>query len=203
VETALRSQPAALDLARPDRLGKNAAGRALTLQRQVPEEYVNEATARYAEPRQAQERGTLSALVFRVGPEWLALPTALIDEVAGPCSPHSLPRRRSGALQGVVNVRGELLACVSLALLLGIGGVAASPVQSGRLLVLRQHQRRLACPVDEIDGIARYHKHELRRPPVTLDSARAYTQALLPRPQHSAGLLDDARLLRALEQSLA
>lgn len=35
MEAALRSQPAALDLARPDRLGKNAAGRALTAIRRL------------------------------------------------------------------------------------------------------------------------------------------------------------------------
>ena len=175
------------------------------LQREVPEDYVCEATLRYARPLQSKEHGELSALVFRVGSEWLALPTALIDEVAEARPRHSLPQRRSGALEGIVNVRGELLACVSLQRLLGIEAAPApaTPARGSRLLVLRQRHRRLACPVDEVASVLRYHERELQPPPATLDPTVAYTRALLPCPCGRAGLLDAERLLRALERSVA
>ncbi len=38
---------------------------------------------------------------------------------------HSLPHRRSGVMLGLANVRGELLICVSLAMLLGVAPAAA------------------------------------------------------------------------------
>jgi chemotaxis-related protein WspD len=173
------------------------------LQREVPEDYVREATLRYARPLQSQEHGERWVLVFRVGPEWLALPTALIDEVAEARPRHSLPQRRSCALEGIVNVRGELLACVSIQRLLAIEAAPATAARGGRLLVLRQRHHRLACPVEMVYGVVRYHERELQPPPATLNAAVAYTQALLPCPCGSAGLLDAERLLRALERSLA
>jgi chemotaxis-related protein WspD len=38
-----------------------------------------------------------------------------LDEIVGPRPVHSLPHRRNPALLGLVNVRGELVICVSLA----------------------------------------------------------------------------------------
>src|SRR5207342_2805701 len=78
-------------------------------------------TARlYAADKQAASRGTHSAFVFRVGNEWLAITTSVVDEVADLRAIHSLPHRRSGVVLGLANVRGELLVCVSLAQLLGV-----------------------------------------------------------------------------------
>ena len=48
------------------------------------------------------------------------MPTSVIAEVAERRVIHSLPHRRTGIVLGVVNVRGELLVCVSLAQLLGV-----------------------------------------------------------------------------------
>ena len=90
------------------------------VQRELPEGYVQEATRHYAAPIERQALATQAAMVLRIGAEWLALPAALADEVAEPRPHHSLPHRRSGALLGVVNVRGQLLPCVALAPLLGI-----------------------------------------------------------------------------------
>ena len=59
-------------------------------------------------------------MIFRVGTEWLALPAAAIQEVSNLRPVHRVPHRTSGVLLGVVNVRGELLICVSLARVFGI-----------------------------------------------------------------------------------
>lgn len=174
-------------------------------QRKVPDEYVREATANYSLPLQSRQRDGDSVLVFGIGAEWLALPTALFDEVVEPRKPHSLPMRRSGALLGVVNVRGELLACVSLAVLLGIDVQAGESGPGARMLVLHPPLgRRLACPVDSVHGVWTYGQTDLAGPPLTVNpAALRYTRALLQWQQHTIGLIDHGPLLQAVERSLA
>jgi chemotaxis-related protein WspD len=177
------------------------------LQRGAPAGYLRDATAHYAAEQEGGEAGSRAVLVFRVGPEWLGLPCPLLDEIAE-CSPrHPLPHRRSGALLGIVNVRGELLICVSIAAVLGTaaaesgGSRRAGPA---RMLVLRHGEGRLACPVDEVHGVQRFHPRELQALPATVSKAAArYTQAVLPWGERSVGVLDDELLLYTLGRSLA
>jgi hypothetical protein len=68
-------------------------------------------------------------MVFRVGDEWLALPTATLGEVTAPALVHSLPHRRHAALIGVAAVRGALLTCISLALLFGESAEPTEPTE--------------------------------------------------------------------------
>lgn len=76
---------------------------------------------------------TRSILVFRLGEEWFGLATGSLVEVA-PMNPiHSLPHQRSRALQGVTNVRGALVACLSLGELLDLEPGAA-PVSERRVV---------------------------------------------------------------------
>jgi chemotaxis-related protein WspD len=181
------------------------AARPRPAQRALPEDYVHEATRHVATPLERQALAAHAAMVLRIGAEWLALPAALADEVAEPRPHHSLPHRRSGALLGVVNVRGQLLPCVALAALLGIEPAGdGDDRRRARLLVLRQRQHRLACPADEVHGLLRYGDDELQPLPATLPGVLAHARALLPLAggRHAA-LLDEQRLLSALERSLA
>lgn len=89
-------------------------------------------TEHFAQKRKLAAPARRSALLFRINAEWLALPTPAFQEVAERRPVHSLPHRRQGIVLGLVNVRGELLICVSLGRLLGLAG---SP--------LREHSARL------------------------------------------------------------
>ena len=68
---------------------------------------------------------TRSLLMFRLGEEWLGLATRSLVEVAPLQAIHSLPHQRSRALLGVANVRGALVACLSLVELLGLDGTGS------------------------------------------------------------------------------
>ena len=68
-----------------------------------------------------------SLLLFRLGEEWLALATRCLAEVAPVQPVHSLPHQRSRVLQGVANVRGALVPCLSLSDLLGLELTQAAP----------------------------------------------------------------------------
>ncbi|OWT70403.1 MULTISPECIES: chemotaxis protein CheW [unclassified Achromobacter] len=156
---------------------------------------------------------TVSALVFRLGAEWLALPTSTLTEVATMRAIHTLPRR-SGVVTGVCNIRGRLLACISLPVLLGLSTQApavAAPVPSAtsaasarapRLLILNSTPRAVVVPVDEVEGIHAYDADALSPVPATLGAER-YTRAIARHGERTIGVLDGERLLRAIDRSLA
>lgn len=190
----------------------SSAGR--LLHGEPPEDYVQEWTERLAQPRVTTEAETASALIFRLGREWFALRAAVLQEVAEPRPIHSVPHRRGGVLAGLVNIRGELLVCVSLSEVLGLarGNAALAPNGAAnpdgrrvyeRLLVVSTDGGRLAFPVCEIHGVEPYAPENLRPVPVTLAlSGTRYTRHLLPWGERSVGFLDDAPLFHHLNRSL-
>jgi chemotaxis-related protein WspD len=174
----------------------------------VPTEYLAEWTRHVAEPKPLRDPDSRSAFLFRLGKEWLALPTATLIEVAEPRAHHTLPHRRSGAVLGLVNVRGELLVCVSLSELLKLETTvpAAGSVRRElpRLLVCEQDGCRAAFPVDEAHGVHRYQPRQLLPVPSTLSKAAAsYTTAMLPWERGSVGCLDEQLLFYTIRRSLA
>ncbi|SOZ39004.1 chemotaxis protein CheW [Cupriavidus neocaledonicus] len=154
---------------------------------------------------QAQDANALACLVFRIGDEWLALPTAALGEVTAPCPVHALPHRRDAAVLGLAAVRGNLLACLSLAHLFDTGAARAEPDAAGsRFLILGQGRAAIALPVAEIAGIVRVRRAALQPLPATLARGSArYTQALFVDQGRSVGLLDAAQVRQALTRSLA
>lgn len=174
---------------------------ALTLLDREPADPSAATTGHFAEVTPAGESGTHSAIVFRIGVEWFALPTLSLHEVLGLRAIHSLPHRRNPTLLGLANVRGQLVPCVSIARVLT--GDAA-PIREGRLIVVRHAGGRLAFPVDEVQHIHRYHADALESVPVTVaQSASAYTTGLLSWQDRKIGLLDGPLLVEALNRSLA
>lgn len=158
------------------------------------------ATGQFAAVTPGEEGGTESAVIFRVGTEWFALSTLLLDEIVGLRPIHSIPHRRNPALLGLANVRGELVACISIARLL-IGEAAPSP--QGRLIVVRHASGRLAFPVDEVQHTHRYRLDEMKPVPATVaKSASSFTKGLLSWRDRSVGCLDERLLLDALNRSL-
>ena len=110
---------------------------ALTLlDRELPPEHLAEWTAHFAGRKKLEEPDTHSAIIFRIASEWFALSTLALDEVAEPRTIHSLPHLRSSIVLGLVNVRGELLICVSLAKMLRLGETTSVDAERKTL----QHQ---------------------------------------------------------------
>ncbi|AKJ98801.1 chemotaxis protein CheW [Pseudomonas sp. MS646] len=146
---------------------------------------------------------TRSLLMFRLGEEWLGLTTRSLVEVA-PLQPiHSLPHQRSRALLGVANVRGALVACLSLAELLDLepGGITASGARSQpRMLIVAAKGGAVVVPVDEVDGI---HAIDERILANASPSAGKYTRGVLPYKGRSLRWLDEEQLLSAVTRSLS
>jgi len=149
-----------------------------------------------------ESRAGRSLLLFRLGEEWLALATACLAEIAPVQPVHSLPHQRSRVLQGVANVRGALVPCLSLSELLGLA-LGPEQARSGRsmprLLILAAAGGPVVLAVDEIDGI---HRLDTALPGAPQDCA-PYTAAVLQWRGRSVRVLDDQQLLSAVQRSLS
>jgi chemotaxis-related protein WspD len=149
-----------------------------------------------------------SFLVFRIGAEWLALPTPIFKRIVQTRPIHTLPHRQHRAVLGVVNVQGELLVCLSLAHLLGFeAGTAARDDRVRhdlpRLLVVSRAEEHAVFPVDQVDGVHRFASSTFCAPPATLSqTAAAHTRAVALWRGTSVGLLDADALFDTLNRSL-
>ena len=132
--------------------------------------------------------------------------TQAFQEVAEHRPVHSLPHRQRGIVLGLVNIRGELLICVSLGHLLGLEHAPSGQTVRrtyDRLLVIGWDGNRLVFPADEVRGIHRFQMSEVKEPPATLaKSDSSYTQGLLSWSGRTVGLLDADRLFSSLNRSL-
>jgi chemotaxis-related protein WspD len=149
---------------------------------------------------------TRSLLMFRLGEEWLGLVTRSLVEVAPLQTIHSLPHQRSRALLGVANVRGALVACLSLVELLGLD--ATNTVASGtrvmpRMLIIAARGGPVVVPVDEVDGIHAIDERILEAASQSGTQASAkYTRGVLQFKGRSLRWLDEEQLMSAVTRSL-
>ncbi|MCY1538367.1 CheW-like domain protein [compost metagenome] len=145
--------------------------------------------------------------MFRLGEEWLGLATRSLVEVAAMGPIHSLPHQRSLTLLGVTNVRGALVACLSLAEVLGLekGGAAATDRRIvPRLLIFASQGGPLVAPVDEVDGIHGIPLDAVVEPGRAADlAARQFASGVVQWRGRSITLLDEDLLLQAMARSLA
>jgi chemotaxis-related protein WspD len=187
------------------------AAAATLLNRETPEGYLESWTERIARPTLPKLADTRSVVIFRIGSEWLALPTSVFEEVIELRPVHTLPHRKDALVRGLVMVRGELLICISLPHLLGVeeDGSAVSQRQHGqtvyeRMLVLSRNGERVVFSVHEVHVGVRYHPDNLKPAPSTVaQSAVRYTSGLLDWENRHVGVLDEELVFHILNRQLA
>jgi chemotaxis-related protein WspD len=178
-----------------------AAGRRF-LDAPSPDGYLAEWTTRLAARDDMREGDETSVLVFRLGDEWLALPVAVLVEVTRPRAVHRVPHR-GGLLAGMANIRGELLLCVRLDLILGVSTPADADADLKRFVVIRRQAENWVFAADEVDQVHRVLLPDLTSAAPTL--ARSHgklTRGVFPHANRSVGLLDDGRLFQTLRERL-
>jgi chemotaxis-related protein WspD len=172
------------------------------LDREVSAEYLAQWTAHVATERKTVQQDTRSVVIFRIDKEWFAISAEILQEVMGQFTVRTLPGARSSMIRGLVNIRGELLLCIALEVLLGIGSIR--PRTAGdRLLIFSRD--RFAVPVSEVYGLHKYHPGELRPAPAVLRKASSgsFTSGILPWRDGTVACLDEGLLLYALNKGLA
>ena len=166
-------------------------------------ETVDEAS--FAEDRQPDplaDGETLSVLIFRIGQNWLALPSTLLLEVSLPVPVHGLPYPRNRSLRGLCNVRGTLVPCMALDLVLGLT-TETTPQDRPHMLILDTPGGPLVTEVQTVEGIYAIPLAKLQK--TGHASGLAVSQlasAVMQWRQHSITVLHADRLLQALSRSL-
>jgi len=192
------------------------------LERDAPPGYIDEWTDLFARPQgsttlpqleaaTAQTEETRSVIIFRLGEEWLALPAHLFQEVTQPSAIHTIPHRSNEVLLGIVNIRGEVLLCISLHHLLGLEenstsqlAIASDSLVRDRMVAVEVQGNRWVFTVDEISSIHRFGADELRPAPATVTQAsQTYTQATLDWQGRKVSCLDDELLFYTLNRRIA
>lgn len=150
----------------------------------------------------------ISVIIFRLGNERLALPVKMLQEVTSPCVIQPLPHRSNELFLGLVNIRGEILLCVSLSHLLTLETTApesalVTTTQSQRMMVAGQGSDKWVFPVDEVHGVYRFALKELRDTPVVITKAtEAYTQGIIYWQGKQVNYLDSELLFYTLNQKI-
>ncbi|UVW27720.1 chemotaxis protein CheW [Massilia sp. H6] len=166
------------------------AGARRILARPVDEIYRADWAAELRQPRTEAEPPDASAVVFRIGAEWLAVASGMVASVAPAAAVHRVPHRSGGALLGIVNVGGRLLPALSLAEMLGIDEHQAAAVGGrhvfARLLILDCAGQLCALPAAELKGVVRYASARLAGPAATINKGLQ---------RHLAGVLEHDSLL--------
>lgn len=183
------------------------AGRGL-LDRDSWRDYRAEWTSLLAKNKTSRSRATHSVVVFKLGDELLALPTGIFREVIEPRFVHRLPLRRHKILMGLVNVRGEIQLCVSLAGLLGLEGgpePRREPADSdGRMMVVEDGKEAWVFPVNSVLGTFRFNVKQLGPVPATLQHAHTrFSRGAIETEGKSVGCLDEVSVFAAVRKGIA
>lgn len=181
----------------------SSLGRTL-FDREMTGDYRREASDELAAASAAAAEETVSVLILRIGSEWFALRSLVLEEIMACQKPYVLPFRSGALLAGLVNVNGELILCVSLEAALGLPmEEETEPQGRPRLCVVRNGGERFAFNVDDVLGVRRVPCAELQPVPVTLaKSPSALTTSCFELDGHGVGLIDDRRLFDSLDRSL-
>jgi len=195
----------------------SAAGRSL-LERNTPPEYLKEWTDILSEASTQQvgvgqstlvrATDTLSAIIFRLGNERLALPVNILQEVTPPYPIHTVPHRSNSVFLGLINIRGETLLCISLRDLLGLEPVAKSAnlsntINPQRMIVAGRNDEKWVFPVDEVHETYRFHINDFKAAPVVISKAsETYTKGVVTWKDKKLNFLDSELLFYTLKHKV-
>lgn len=174
------------------------AGRML-FDRPPPDGLIEERTREVGrvEPREADD--LQSALLFRLGTEWLLLDAVNIVEVAEPRVIRRIPRRTDAVFLGIVNIRGELRLAFDLRQLLGIAPVEGNSRGQSRFVVIHWERQAWVFPADEVSAVIRYGRGRESSPPSTLERWKsALVRSVVEWEGKKAGKIDPGELLDRL-----
>ncbi len=179
----------------------SAAGRGL-LDREAPGDYLREWAELLRAPA-GQKEETISALVFRVGPEWLAVPTAAVVSITDRQKAHRLPHRTGRIFTGLVSIAGELQLAFNLHALFELPAEAPlhlslSPQVYPRLLLCRRDDQAFAFPVDEVFGTTAFALARMQPAAVASPALATFTRGQFVFNRREVHLLDDELLAQAI-----
>lgn len=179
------------------------AGRAL-LNQPIPSGYRQEWTRIVAAEKKHKQNNLQSAIVFRLGSEWLSLPVSLINEITLLRDIYNIPHNKNENIRGMVNIRGELIICMSLGNILGVEKPEKKQTKEecsiNRLITMKEGNSCVAFPVTEIDGIIYYEKNKLTPAPSTIvNSNMNFIEGMTVSNKKNIGCINHVALIEHIE----
>lgn len=172
----------------------------MLLDRLVTEQEMAEETLRVAQQSRQVKTDYRSAVLCRLGEEWLAIQAASLSRILPARKSHPLPHRRDNGRIQIVNAEGQIIPFIELKSVLGLNSNSdLASDSSGSLLVVGLASRRFCFRVDEVCGLGSYDPAALfRLPGEGLGKYVGYGLGLFSDGQHSWTLLDAERLYQEL-----
>jgi chemotaxis-related protein WspD len=172
------------------------------LDRRAPAGYLAEVTDSFSSANEGKPVQSLSAVVFEVGDQLLAIDTKAVVEVTSPRPAHRVGHRNGRIFSGIVNIHGQLELCCSLSGLLQIDS-SGSARGSARMLLIEHQGLRWSFEVAAVHGVHRFEASEVSPVPATSQQdVASYMRSVLRFGERRAGHLDLEKTFRALESSL-
>jgi chemotaxis-related protein WspD len=167
--------------------------------RPPPDGLIEERTLEVARVESRETDDLESALLFRLGAEWLLLDAINIVEVAEPRVIRRIPRRTDSVFLGIVNIRGELRLAFDLRQMLGIAALEGSPKSLSRFVVIHWERQTWVFPADEVSAVIRHGRARETGAPSTLERWKsALVRTVVDWEGKKAGKIDPGELLARL-----
>ncbi len=179
----------------------SAAGRQV-FDRDASEDYLLECAKILSRTVLAREE-TFSALVFRLGPRWLALPTQGVVSISELRPLHRVPHRSGKIFAGLVNIAGELQLAFHLPTLLEVpaaasASVSLSPQIYPRLVFCRAGAQAFAFAADEVYGAVAFALARMHPAPADGSVLATFSRGQFIFNRRPVRLLDDELLGHAV-----
>ena len=184
-----------------------ASGRRL-FDQPAPAEYLEEWHQVLADDTVSTSTTTHSVMVFLIGPQRLALDAACFLEVQDQSPLHRVPHVQHPAFLGLVNLRGRLHLCISLAQLLGLADNQAvnhssESADSQHLIIVEKDGDQWVMPVTRVEGLLRFDPATIQSPPVNVSKATGtFTNRVLEHDGQAIAWLDEELLFYHLKTNI-
>jgi len=162
------------------------------LDRELPESYTNDNTKVFNIATQDKCLDQTSHLIFRLGHEWHAIKTAILNEICEISEVHSIPHNKNSIVEGLVNIHGEMEICVSLAQLIIKQKPANNDIKTrSRLVLIKLDSGKYAFKACEVMGIYPISTSKLLNPPSIITHAdQQLTQSVFEFNDKPIGLIN-------------
>ncbi len=136
------------------------------------------------------ERSGREVIVFQVGESLFCLESQVVAEILTPPEVRAVPLAPA-AVQGVINLRGEIVTVLDLAVQLGLesGAAAGAPV-----IVCRRGEEHVGLLVTEVRDVLAVEGSDFLPPPANLQAMEEFLLGVVVVEKDLVGVLEPGRL---------
>ncbi len=149
----------------------------------------------------------ISLLIFRICNEWFGIQTESLREVMNLCPIHSIQHHHCSFVEGIANIRGELVIVIALDRLFSVETTIKneeniSNIEKNRIIVVNSPRGPIAFCVDNISKICSYDADAIKPVPDTVKIDQLnYTLGIIKESEYSVTCLNVDVFLNSINNS--